>query len=88
MGWIPVAAAFSGSASPTVDEQLSFCPFRVTNKKPKSEKNSTRITIMVESEPNKILYRRTKATHLIEVLQELYICDPTTQYRFFFSSFN
>ena len=25
--------------------------------------------------PNKILYRSTKATHLIEVLQELYICD-------------
>src|SRR6516165_5689095 len=29
--------------------------------------------------PNKILYRSTKATHLIEVLQKLYICDPTTQ---------
>jgi len=53
VGWIPVAAAFSGSASPTVDEQLSFCPFRVTNKKPKSEKNSTRITIMVESDQTK-----------------------------------
>ena len=25
--------------------------------------------------PNKIPYRSTKATHLIEVLQELYICD-------------
>src|SRR5215469_7133912 len=35
----------------------------------------TRITIMGRIRPNKILYRSTKATHLIEVLQELYICD-------------
>jgi hypothetical protein len=29
--------------------------------------------------PNKILYRSTKSNDFIEVLQKLYICDPTTQ---------
>src|SRR6516165_21195 len=42
VGWIPVAAASSGSASPTVDE--NYRSVRVTNKNTKSEKNSARIT--------------------------------------------
>src|SRR5215472_9603384 len=70
--WISVAAASSGSASPTVDE--NYRSVRVTTRTP-SVKNSTRFTIVGRIRPNKIRYRSTKATHLIEVLQELYICD-------------